>query len=750
MGPCLSKSQERTKKTEVNIWLNDNGLGEYSEKFKEKGWDEISLLLEMSDVQVEMCIQKPGHVVKFKKALESLSRSMRGYKPRGQEHSHNEEPRPESSGLESSFDETSYAKMKESRRFRPDESESGDGTPVNSLTYKSEPQTVAKYLRADTEKDDGATVNYAGEILPKSADKYTVQPRDRDSPPWDSDSGEETPANTLLQYNSEPKSAFKETTADSFLDQENRYPSYLSELTTASKYTTADESLSDDGSLVAHTSKTTSGDLTGTDGNRMGNKVRKARLNSDRSETSSCSSISRERSYSDSSFEDTPAYNHIRDESDMIVKWYEKKDHLYVETETCKELKCILDEIHWATLLGKSGDGKSATVAHLMLHYRDKGFEPMYISTAVQWKTFINKRKDNATKHVVVIDDMFGGCIVDKHKSDQWVAMFDEMVKTIKASAGTLIVVCTSRRYVFSDVEADLENFKFFDEYYIVDMTTEAYQLSEDEKTEIFDKYMTEYDVPDSDRLDVRNVDPTHGFAHCVEMYCANEALRKKRGASFFDDPINCVKEEILGFKDTDTVKYVVLLLVLLKKNHLNKNFFESIKVHATQDDRKIFKGNYIDLEDDLQTLLPDVYDALDELGNSYLAHGPDGTCCFSHESLLELLAYLYISVNPAHAIDILDFSYILAFINDGRVKADSLKDTHRAAISRLPVGSAQALAKRITRELKEGNMTAVGYCNAWRDQSFVREWINYVTTTVDSSVDLAQVLAAKSESTSF
>ena len=441
----------------------------------------------------------------------------------------------------------------------------------------------------------------------------------------------------------------------------------------------------------------------------------------------------------------------LSDESDLIVKWYEKKDQHYVDTETCRWLKCILDEIHWATLLGKPGDGKSATVAHVMLQYRDKGFEPVYINSAVEWKTLLEKRmKDTDMKHIVVIDDIFGGCIVDKHKTDQWTVIFDEMVKTIKASAGNLIVVCTSRRYVFSDVDDDLKNFKFFDEYYVVDMTTDEYKLSGDEKSEVFDKYATEYAVPDGDRIDVRNVDTPHGFPQCVEMYCANEALRKKKGASFFDDPVSCIKEEILDFKDTDTVKYVILLLVLLKKNQLQNDYFESIKKNATQDDRLVFKNNYIDLEDDLQTLLPDVYDALDALGNSYLTHGPNGTCCFSHESLLELTAYLYISVSPTHAIDILDFSYILAFINDGRVKSDSLKDTHRAAISRLPVGSAQALAKRITRELKQGNMTAVGYCNAWKDQSFVREWINYVTTKADSNVDLTQVLIAQAESTNF
>ena len=277
MGPCLSKSTKDVKKadsSEVNIWLNDNGLGEYSDKFKEKGWDEISLLLEMSDGQIEMCIPKPGHVVKFKKALESLNRSMG--KPSRRGNANNEEPRAGSSEMESSVDEASYAKMKERKQFRPDDSESGEATPVNSLTYKSETQTVAKYLRADNEKDN-VIINAAAEIMPKSAEKYKV-PRDRASPRWDSDDDVETPANSILYYNSEPKSAFKETAVDSFLE-ENRYPSYLSEVTTASRYTTADSSLSDDGSLVVHASKS-SGDMAERDGDHMDKKARKTSLNS--------------------------------------------------------------------------------------------------------------------------------------------------------------------------------------------------------------------------------------------------------------------------------------------------------------------------------------------------------------------------------------------------------------------------------------------------------------------------------------
>ena len=41
----------------------------YVTKFEEYGWDDKSLLSEMTDGDIEMCIPKPGHKAKFKRAL---------------------------------------------------------------------------------------------------------------------------------------------------------------------------------------------------------------------------------------------------------------------------------------------------------------------------------------------------------------------------------------------------------------------------------------------------------------------------------------------------------------------------------------------------------------------------------------------------------------------------------------------------------------------------------------------------------
>ena len=56
----------------VAEWLKENDLGQYIAKFEEYGWDELSVLSDMTLGDIAMCIQKPGHKAKFKRALRSF------------------------------------------------------------------------------------------------------------------------------------------------------------------------------------------------------------------------------------------------------------------------------------------------------------------------------------------------------------------------------------------------------------------------------------------------------------------------------------------------------------------------------------------------------------------------------------------------------------------------------------------------------------------------------------------------------
>ena len=58
----------------VQEWLCDNGFGEYAQNFEDNGWDDLTLLSEMTNVQIRKCIHKEGHVAKFRKAARRLKK----------------------------------------------------------------------------------------------------------------------------------------------------------------------------------------------------------------------------------------------------------------------------------------------------------------------------------------------------------------------------------------------------------------------------------------------------------------------------------------------------------------------------------------------------------------------------------------------------------------------------------------------------------------------------------------------------
>ena len=63
---------QRRQVDEVEGWLRVNDLIEYFPNFMKHGWDRLAVIAEMTEKDIEKCIQKPGHKVKFKRALNVL------------------------------------------------------------------------------------------------------------------------------------------------------------------------------------------------------------------------------------------------------------------------------------------------------------------------------------------------------------------------------------------------------------------------------------------------------------------------------------------------------------------------------------------------------------------------------------------------------------------------------------------------------------------------------------------------------
>ena len=59
---------------EVKEWLCENSFGEYCQNFEDNGWDDLTLLPDMTYVQIKKCIHKEGHVAKFRKVVRQLKK----------------------------------------------------------------------------------------------------------------------------------------------------------------------------------------------------------------------------------------------------------------------------------------------------------------------------------------------------------------------------------------------------------------------------------------------------------------------------------------------------------------------------------------------------------------------------------------------------------------------------------------------------------------------------------------------------
>ena len=392
----------------------------------------------------------------------------------------------------------------------------------------------------------------------------------------------------------------------------------------------------------------------------------------------------------------------------VIANSYEKKDMLYVETKAYRELKAIVEDQYWATLLGKPGDGKSATATHLLLHYHKQGYKPIFVSSVRQWESLISSKPGE--KQVIVIDDMFGSIYLDDKKAGEWLAEIEKMEKIITERQGNTIVICTSRRHIFADVESKLYKCSCFRRTSIVDMTDETYKLQKEEKTLIFRSYTTFYDIKvEAEMLkQIGYVDSPHGFPHCVEMFCTNVFLRDI-GLNFFENPEEYVQKELHNFKDNDPLKFLVLLLVLYKQNHVYQNYFAEMIESSDEEVEKLFLFTGIPLS----TSYANMMKAVKSLTNTYLTKTMDGYYRFTHESLKESVSNAYICLNPNHATKLLNLQQILTQVNNPRVKL------------KLPE---YELAEKVTNEILSGNIKSVSKCDLWRDQHFVDKWIGYIT----------------------
>ena len=403
---------------------------------------------------------------------------------------------------------------------------------------------------------------------------------------------------------------------------------------------------------------------------------------------------------------------------------FEKKDRLYVETRAFRELVDIIEDRHMAVIFGFPGDGKTTMAYHLSLKYHKEGFEHVELHFAKDWKDYVDgtSGKGKGRKQFVIIDDIFGRMSVDERKLSEWTSLFYLIQNIVVNRQGDLIVVCTCRKYVYMDASArtKLSRFSIFLPSYLVDMSSDCMRLNTVEKKTIWDKYAEEYSVNmDTPKCIKEDFSNPHGFPHCVELFCTDFYLQQQ-GEGFFDNPMQCVAEQITYFmKNPDErLKYCVLLMVLLRDNKFQKSYLDYLSGFQC-----IFQA--AGLASSPSKI--DVSTAFESLTNTYLTH-INSHYRISHDSVRENLAFMFIKHNTSQAIE------ELGFINlTDHTKCFDQGKALEETVYVLEPEENKLLAKRMIKEIRNGNVVVVCAHKAWKSTSFIDEFMTCALSYGDS-----------------
>ena len=403
-----------------------------------------------------------------------------------------------------------------------------------------------------------------------------------------------------------------------------------------------------------------------------------------------------------------------------------KKDSYYAETSAYRELKDIAEARNWAVLLGANGDGKTATAAHLMFHFISKGYEPVYVKSPHDWKNFVNgsRSKRHVAKQFVLIDDMFGYRSVDERSVGEWLTILEMITTIVDERDGDLVVVCTNKRYVYYDVLSKLTSFKLFRQSSVVDLTQDSWRLKAPEMDRIYANIRQRFNVQEKyDTSIFESLYPPHGFPSCVESFFTNVYLRKNGLTTFLKNPIKMVRDEIANLKENDRTKYCILLFVLFKNNRLSKRYLQKSKSNFTDEDKVIFQNAGVPYD------LPytDIQRSINGLLNIFLDEDEEGTYrC--NPCVMDSVAFTYMQDFKLHAIEEMNFEYLVAFT----LYPGAIYDSEQTKIV-LPEDCTNALVKRITTEIANGNIFAACRHDAWCHTKFVNKWITYVLDNFSS-----------------
>ncbi|KAJ8313028.1 LOW QUALITY PROTEIN: hypothetical protein KUTeg_010401 [Tegillarca granosa] len=246
-----------------------------------------------------------------------------------------------------------------------------------------------------------------------------------------------------------------------------------------------------------------------------------------------------------------------------FIKQISQDDELFVETNSFKKILSLIDLI---SVIGNTGQGKTALSRHAAIYLYNKGYKIFNIRSADEFRRKFNLE----IRALYLLDDIFGKHYKIQHEVDSWFRMDDEVTNWLKES--DIYLISTSQKIVWNECQPYIKTCELFQKENILDLTLE--ELHPFEKREILRKHLLAHNRNISERLlqKIIQIETPIGFPFCCSSFSSNDELYALEHEYFLNTKAS-LKKEFERLSEINIEKFCALLSVMVLGNSLPDSF---------------------------------------------------------------------------------------------------------------------------------------------------------------------------------
>ncbi|XP_061169359.1 uncharacterized protein LOC133178653 [Saccostrea echinata] len=440
-------------------------------------------------------------------------------------------------------------------------------------------------------------------------------------------------------------------------------------------------------------------------------------------------------------------------QTEHYLKECKMENEFYVKTSLFCETEKFLKKYNCVIIVGKPGTGKTGIATQLMFKYCDE-----FVVRKLDSPTDFQMLVDPTMKSFIFIDNIFDCTDVtlkDWWKKFDYIEKFvcskcvnQKVVKSDNASEDTeaevpefiTYVVMTTRPHLLEAAKDRMDKTHSLLEKYVLDIDSEQFSLSAREKRNILEakfkyasqvKNIKEEEFSKEDWTSIFESCPPFGFPLCAHLFACDERYRKD-GTKFFSNPHQYMLDglkDVLNIQRSRRREALFILMLVCDMKNTNVAYDDEDECWKVLSDLGLTDIDELSLK---KKDVKDLPQAASDLEETYLRECSTQGYIFIHPSVREAVENYFIQKYTQKAIEILPMHVL-----SRKLFAECCSDEHAPLMNLL---SEQRLAKRLVKEINEGNICEVCKFPGLKNKNFSGVFLSEITQNAETVKNVMSV----------